>query len=381
VAVWAATLLAGFEPPAAAGSGSFTFVQVCDPQLGITDYKEDICSLEQAVKQINLLGPEFVLLCGDRVHTPNDVSLSDFGQIVAALAVPTHAVAGNHDVTLAEPNDFLRQYREGGGRDTYSFEKGGFRFVAINTCLLKNPVPGETERMLQRLRAELDGAAKAGDVPILVGHHPPFFREPNEEEQWQGLPPEPRRALLALFEPYHVCAYLSGHTHCFVEHRSGQTQIVSGEATSKNTDGRPLGFRLWHAEAPRALRHVFVPLYKRAQIKPKPPYRPELETGAIGDCVANLRLIDAAKEALGMQRGLTNGAVVAESDVYTAIKGGGVSSPTCPGGGTYRIGALGRDPECSAPEHRLPYFYQFDEFKKRAAMQAPLRDRLLCAAP
>lgn len=43
----------------------FTFVQLCDTQLGIGGYEHDIKTFKQAVKQINKLNPDFVVICGE----------------------------------------------------------------------------------------------------------------------------------------------------------------------------------------------------------------------------------------------------------------------------------------------------------------------------
>jgi 3',5'-cyclic AMP phosphodiesterase CpdA len=351
-----------------AGTADFTFVQLCDPQLDVTDYKEDICSLEQAVKQINLLNPKFVLLCGDLVHKPNKTSLSDFRKIMEALTVPCHYIPGNHDVTLHETGDALDQYREVFGKDYYGFTEGRFQFVLFNTQLMKTPVPGESGKQMAWLVEELEGTRLAGTIPILVGHHPPFYRQPDEAETWQGLPVEPRRMLLNLGNQYRAPVYLSGHTHHFVAHRYADMDIISGECISTNVDGHALGFRLWRAGETQLPKSTFIPLYKRTQIKPKPAYDPATETGTTAQCLANLRLLDAAKEAFAMQRHLPNGAAVEEEELYKSIKGGRAAM-VCLDGGTYRLLPLGSDPECSLATHRLPYFYQFEEFRKRAAMQ------------
>jgi predicted phosphodiesterase len=357
-----------FAEARAATDTRFSFIQLCDPQLGMTDYKEDIGSLQQAVKQINSLAPDFVLMCGDFVHKPNETSFSDFRRIMGAVSAPCYWVAGNHDLTLAKPGDALPRYRELFGRDYYSFSHDRFRFVVLNTQLLKNPVPGETETEMAWLKDELQATRKADMIPILVGHHPPFYGQPGESDVWQGLPVEPRRTLLALCDQYRVPTYLSGHTHHFVEHRYGPMDIVSGEAVSTNTDGHAIGFRLWRVQGDLPWQSTFIPLYKRTQIKPKPAYDPAAEAGSVAVCRANLRQLDAAKEAFGMQRQLPNGAPILDEDLAAVLKGGRASL-VCPDHGQYRIQGLGTDPECTQPSHRLPYFYQFEEFQNRC--QAP----------
>ena len=52
----------------------FTFVQICDTQLGMGGYERDVNSFKQAVKQINARKPDFTVICGDLVNRANNPS-------------------------------------------------------------------------------------------------------------------------------------------------------------------------------------------------------------------------------------------------------------------------------------------------------------------
>jgi flagellar biosynthesis GTPase FlhF len=69
-------------------------------------------------------------------------------------------------------------------------------------------------------------------------------------------------------------------------------------------------------------------------------------------CIANLRLIYAAKQAWALDKNKTDTDVPAEQDLLPYIKGG--IFPTCPSGGAYTIGAVSVPPTCSIPSHVLP---------------------------
>ncbi|HOK95583.1 MAG TPA: hypothetical protein PK052_01695 [Anaerohalosphaeraceae bacterium] len=56
----------------------FAFVQLCDPQLGFSDYAQDQQSLRQAVEQINRLDADFAVICGDMVDNAVSRSIADF---------------------------------------------------------------------------------------------------------------------------------------------------------------------------------------------------------------------------------------------------------------------------------------------------------------
>ena len=61
---------------------SIVFVQLCDVQLGFSNYEEDLEKFETAVLRINEINPDFVVVCGDFVNASNDSSNGDFIEIV-----------------------------------------------------------------------------------------------------------------------------------------------------------------------------------------------------------------------------------------------------------------------------------------------------------
>ena len=67
---------------------TFTFVQISDTQLGMGGYEHDVNSFKQAVKQVNSLKPDFVLICGDLVGNADEKSFADFNNIKAGFIVP-----------------------------------------------------------------------------------------------------------------------------------------------------------------------------------------------------------------------------------------------------------------------------------------------------
>jgi 3',5'-cyclic AMP phosphodiesterase CpdA len=239
---------------------AFTFVQLCDPQLGMGGYEHDMETFKQAVVQINRLNPDFVVVCGDLVHDANDQSFADFKAIRAALDVPGYCAPGNHDVGGSPTPESLQYYRQQIGRDYHWFEHKGCAFVFVNTQLWKAPVEGESERQDAWLEQTLETAARRKLRIFIVGHYPLFLKTPDEAEEYMNLPLARRRELLALFKKYDVVAVLGGHAHRLVSNDYQGIQLVNGESTSKNFDKRPLGFRVWHVMNPRPFRHDFVPL-------------------------------------------------------------------------------------------------------------------------
>lgn len=74
-------------------------------------------------------------------------------------------------------------------------------------------------------------------------------------------------------------------------------------------------------------------------------------TAQMNACINNLRQLDGAKQqwALEQKKEITD--TPTKNEVAAYIKG---EYPTCPAGGIYTINAVGQDPTCSIPSHRLP---------------------------
>ena len=239
---------------------TFTFVQVCDTQLGFGGYEHDVNSFKQAVKQVNALKPDFVLICGDLVNDANEKSFADFNKIKAGFTVPCYCVSGNHDIGNKPKRESLQYYRKVVGKDYYSYEHKEYTFVIVNTQLWKSPVEGESDKHDSWLKATLETAANKGSRIFVVGHYPLFLKEPDEGEEYMNLPLAKRKELLSLFEKRGVVAVLGGHTHTLIINDYKSIQLVNGETTSKNFDNRPLGFRLWYVGDESPFKHDFVPL-------------------------------------------------------------------------------------------------------------------------
>ena len=235
----------------------FTFVQISDTQLGMGGYEHDVNSFRQAVKQVNALKPDFVLICGDLVDNADEKSFADFNNIKAGFTVPCYCVPGNHDVRNEPTRESLKYYRKVVGKDYYSFEHKGYTFIIVNTQLWKAPVQGESEKHDGWFKAILKTASEKKHRIFIVGHYPLFVRKPDEDEEYMNLPLEKRKELLGLFEKRNVVAVLGGHSHKLIINDYKGIQLVNAETTSKNFDGRALGFRLWHVVDPKPFKHDF----------------------------------------------------------------------------------------------------------------------------
>lgn len=245
----------------------FTFVQLCDTQLGIGGYEHDLKTFEQAVKQINALDTDFVVICGDLVDEANESSYSDFKNIMKELKIPCYVASGNHDVGNIPNDTTLTYYRKTIGKDYYEFQHKNYSFVMTNTQLWKINVENESAKHDNWFRKTLK-VQKNRQYPIFViGHYPLYVEFPEEEEEhYFNIPLVKRRSILELFKKNNVVAYLTGHTHKLVINNYENIQLVSGETTSKNFDSRPMGFRLWQVSSD-TIRHDFISLQTLNKVK------------------------------------------------------------------------------------------------------------------
>lgn len=238
---------------------AFTFVQLCDTQLGMGGYEHDIKTFRQAVKQINELNPDFVIICGDLVHNPTDSSYSDFKRIRNGFKMPCYCAPGNHDVGNIPNDTTLSYYRKTIGKDYYEFQNKGYSFIVTNSQLWKVDIKNESEKHDNWFKKTLKKQNHKQHPVFIIGHYPLYTVSADEEEGYFNLPMIKRQELLKLFQKNHVTAYLSGHTHKTVINQHKNIQLVSGETTSKNFDTNPLGFRLWQVSLD-TIKHRFVSL-------------------------------------------------------------------------------------------------------------------------
>jgi len=238
---------------------TFSFVQLCDIQLGLGGYKNDIKSFKMAVKKINTLNPDFVVICGDLVQKRKYNSFSDFKKINETFNMPSYIAPGNHDIGLNPNKKTLSYYRKTIGDDYYTFLHKGYSFIVTNSLFWKVNVESESEKHDNWFKERLKDNS-INNVPVFViGHYPLYVKTIDEEETFSNLPLPKRKELLDLFKQNNVVAYLTGHTHRKVINKHDNIQLVSAASTSKDPSNSPLGFRVWKVYLD-TITHQFSPL-------------------------------------------------------------------------------------------------------------------------
>jgi len=260
-----ASFLAGLAGCAHSPARELTFVQMCDPQLGFGGHDADVARFHQAVRQINGLRPDFVVVCGDLVNGANRDAYAEFNSLKGELQMPCYCAPGNRDVGNAPTVTSLARYRQWMGRDYFSFTEKGCEFVVVNSQLWKAPVPGESERQDIWLKQTLKSSARRQRPIFIIDHYPLFVKKADEDDQYYNLPKGKREELLELFRRCGVVAMLSGHTHTTNIKEYEGIQMVSSQTTSKNFDKQPYGFRVWRVGTQRPYQNEFVPLQQGAE--------------------------------------------------------------------------------------------------------------------
>jgi Icc protein len=175
--------------------------------------------LAKAISAVNRADVDLVLIAGDLTEKATPVEWEDFRKQIRVLEAPVWFVPGNHDVgnkRLTGTNGEVTfqsvvNYELKWGRSYFVREKAGVRVVGVNSALFGSGLPQE-RRMWRFLEEAL--AQPAALPTLLLLHHPPFLKKPDEKGGgYWNIEPEPRKRLLALLEQGEVKAVLSGHLH------------------------------------------------------------------------------------------------------------------------------------------------------------------------
>ncbi|MDR2026343.1 MAG: metallophosphoesterase, partial [Prevotellaceae bacterium] len=151
-------VLAGFI--SCGGNDVLRIAQLCDPQLGMgkDGFDADVKRFEQAVKQVNELSPDLVLIAGDMVNTWEEKSVSAFKETLSKIKSPVILTAGNHDLPDPVTEENLKRYRETFGDDFVVRECKGRLIVSVNSQLWREAPNGETVKQEQKMQNTLKNA-------------------------------------------------------------------------------------------------------------------------------------------------------------------------------------------------------------------------------
>jgi 3',5'-cyclic AMP phosphodiesterase CpdA len=234
----------------------FTFIQLSDLHVG--SYRgrpghplQNINNndLLQAIKEVNLLHPDFVIISGDLVH--GQVYHNEYSHeypllynILQTIDVPTFICPGNHDGYNKPGEDGKTFWTHYFGPDYYSFNYGPYHFQMLDSYDFTKPqrftlwfaplhwggAIGDTQ--LHWIQTDLAANTQA-PLTFMVLHHNPSYNATTD-----SLIPTPylnRQPLLNLINDYNVDMVIGGHTHW----DNVTTQNGTVFVTTTTTSGKP----------------------------------------------------------------------------------------------------------------------------------------------
>jgi 3',5'-cyclic AMP phosphodiesterase CpdA len=169
--------------------------------------------LERAVRQVAALQPRphAVLLSGDLVDAPSSAAYELAHELLAPLALPLHAIPGNHDDRDLLRNHFGPGPAPAGAAVCFAVHCGPLRLVGCDTTR-----PGDEGGTLgdEQLGWLDETLAQQSETPTLLAlHHPPVLTGVRSMDAI-ALAGEDRVALEALLGGHpQVHAITCGHVH------------------------------------------------------------------------------------------------------------------------------------------------------------------------
>jgi Icc protein len=159
------------------GTASLRFLHISDLHIlaedGPRQFGADTTAiLRQVVPMMNALRPDFIVASGDLVSDESEASYRQLRRLLEPVEAPIHFMMGNHDDRAAFRRVFRPDEPPSADPVCEAFERGGVRFLLLDSVL-----PGKVEGclstgQLEWLEAEL--AAHADQPTWVFLHHQPL---------------------------------------------------------------------------------------------------------------------------------------------------------------------------------------------------------------
>lgn len=228
----------------------YFIIQVTDPQFGMFDenksFEKETVLFEKAVKEINRLNPDFVVITGDLVNDKNNrAQIQEFKRIKALIkpAIPVYLSPGNHDIGMPATQKDIDQYISDYGSDRFSFRHKKSLFIGINSVIIKGDTPEPEKQQLEWLKKELSKGKRAEHIIILT-HYPFFITSADEKETYSNIAAGKREMYLNLFSEMKVGAVFAGHLHNNGNGKAGTMEMITTSAVGKPLGKSPSGIRI-----------------------------------------------------------------------------------------------------------------------------------------
>lgn len=248
---------------------SLLIVQITDPQFGFfaknDNFEKETKLYAEAVRQINQIKPDFVVITGDFVNNGRDtLQINEFKRITACIekSIPVYLSPGNHDLAPNPSKEDVEWYNSVHGKesDRFSFRQKNAHFIEFNSVIIKSDESRKEEKKQFRwLKKELKKADPAD--PILLFTHYPFFIENfGEKETYSNQRIQQRTRYFELFEKYGVDAIFAGHLHNNAEASHNGILVITTNAAGKPLGNAQPGYRLIKITK-RQIEHSYIPIH------------------------------------------------------------------------------------------------------------------------
>lgn len=175
--------LAGWKGAAVNSGEAFTFVILSDRNGGNLPGE-----WPAAVRQVNLLRPDFIMTVGDFIggYSEDRAEIirqwEEFEDETVRLAAPFFYTPGNHDITNPMMREVYIERHGFDGRTWYSFDYRGCHFVVLDSTAFEVPA------QMDWLKQDMAGAGEAKHV--FVFYHHPQWDTPSVWSRLASLLPE-----------------------------------------------------------------------------------------------------------------------------------------------------------------------------------------------
>jgi serine/threonine-protein phosphatase CPPED1 len=230
-------------------SSPYFFIQMSDPQFGFIESENGTWKetelYEKAVKEINRLKPDFIVITGDFTGNKNNRSqITEFKRITAEIdpKIPVYLSPGNHDIEepLQENNKtYISEY----GYDRFAFKHKKSLFIGLNSFIIKINDPVMEQAQFDWLKKKLSKGKKA-EHKVIFCHYPFFLKEFDEPDSYFNISSETRKRYFALFKENNVDAVFAGHRHINSYSKYGNIEMITTGAVGKPLGKDPSGVRI-----------------------------------------------------------------------------------------------------------------------------------------
>ena len=228
-------------------------VQITDTQLGFypddENLKHDIDNYTEAVRRINEIKPDVVVITGDFVNSAKDANqLKEFNRITSLIDknIPIYLSPGNHDINIPAAEDDFNFYftQYGKGKDRFSIKKENIALIGFNSVIIKSDKNSKEEnKQYDWLKKQLRKAQKCDKI-VLFTHYPFFINDYNEEVTYSNQSAETRDKYFQLFVEQNVDAIFSGHLHDNAEASYNDILMITTNAVGRSLGKAKTGMRI-----------------------------------------------------------------------------------------------------------------------------------------